>query len=331
MRNPHFWYSPPCRRSTVSTLLSPLGQLYGVSTARRVLRSAVSKASVPVICVGNLNVGGTGKTPTVIALTEIAKAQGAKPLVLSRGYRGHLKGPVLVDEFKHEADQTGDEPLLLASFATTIVCKNRVRGIAFAETHAPDIIILDDGFQDPSVEKTKSLIVVDAEHGFGNGLCLPAGPLREPVANGLLRADAVLSIGEVKAQRNFASTWGKMIKCQHMTAELKPVVTGMDWSKGSYIAFAGIGDPDKFFKTLRMLGANLVHTEILGDHATISPRFLKRLRILAYETGAQLVTTEKDVVRLPKNFRGDILSLPVRLIQDQSTSLTEFFKTAMQQ
>ena len=329
MRAPQFWYNHPSKLSIMGTLLFPLSLLYRVSTSRRSSRSPTTKASVPVICVGNLNVGGTGKTPTVIALTEIAKARGVKPVILSRGYRGSLKGPILVNQFKHQADQTGDEPLLLASFATTIVCKDRVTGIAFAETHSPDVIILDDGFQDPSVEKTKSIIVVDAEYGFGNGLCLPAGPLREPVANGLLRADAVIAIGEATAQKKFSDTWGNSIKCGQMTAELKPLVTGMNWSEGSYIAFAGIGHPEKFFKTLRILGANLVHTEVLGDHANISLAFLKRLKLLADKVGAQLVTTEKDMVRLPKSFQGDIVPLPVRLVQDHSNSLGKFFETAI--
>lgn len=331
MRAPRFWYNHPSKRSFVSTLLSPLGLLYGMSTARRLSKSTVTKAGVPVLCVGNLNVGGTGKTPTVIALTEIAKAQGVKPVILSRGYGGSMKGPVVVNELNHRADQTGDEPLLLAAFATTIVCKNRAIGIKVAETYYPDIIILDDGFQDPSVGKTKSLIVVDAENGFGNGLCLPAGPLREPVANGLLRADALLSIGDATAQKKFAQTWGNKINCKQMTAEINPLPTGMNWSEGSYIAFAGIGHPDKFFKTLQNLGANLLHTEALEDHAIISLKFLKRLESLANEVGAQLVTTEKDVVRLPKNFRRNVLTLPVRLGLSHSNSLKEFFETAMRQ
>ena len=329
MRAPQFWYNHPSKRSFLSTLLGPLSMLYCISTARRLTKSIVTKASVPVICVGNLNIGGTGKTPTVIALAEIAKAQGVKPIILSRGYRGSFKGPVLVNDLKHRADQTGDEPLLLASFATTIVCKNRATGIKFAEKHSPEIIILDDGFQDPSVAKTKSLVVVDAERGFGNGLCLPAGPLRESVVDGLLRADAVISIGEAKAQKKFTNTWGNKIKCHLMTAELEPLPTGMNWSEGSYIAFAGIGHPDKFFETLQKLGANLVHTEALDDHATISLTFLNRLSNLANEFGAKLVTTEKDMVRLPKCFQREILTLPVRLNMDQQNSLKKFFKAAI--
>ena len=234
-----------------------------------------------------------------------------------------------MDAKRHKAREVGDEPLLLSAFASTIVANERVDGAALAETLKPDLILLDDGFQDPSVEKTKSLVVVDAEKGFGNGLCIPAGPLREPVAQGLRRADAILSIGAKTAQDNFAKLWKGQIPCLHATAELRPLATGMDWSKEKYVAFAGIGHPEKFFKTLNDLGANLVHKEALADHAEPSTALLKRLKIMANEAGAQLVTTEKDAVRLPQNFRTEVLTLPVRLAVDDRMFLRKFVQDAL--
>ena len=329
MKVPQFWYNYPKNQSVLSTILGPLGSVYAAATALRVARSDVMTANCPIICVGNLNVGGTGKTPTVIRLAEMAKSMSAKPVILSRGYGGSLKGPIKVNRIWHEADQVGDEPLLLASFATTIVSNNRANGVKAAEELCPDLIILDDGFQDPSIKKTKSLIVVDAEKGFGNGRCLPAGPLREPVERGLRRADAVLSIGDEQAQANFALQWGKRIPCPLIKAELKPLETGQNWSDGEYFAFAGIGHPDKFFKTLENLGANLVHREALSDHATPSVAFLKRIKTVANDKGVQLVTTEKDAVRLPKKFKKEILTLPVRLSLNNCKALEKFLMSAM--
>ena len=329
MKAPEFWYTVPGKASLQSILLRPLSLLYQNATARRVAKPVEYFADCPVICVGNLNAGGTGKTPTVIALAQEACSLGAKPVILSRGYGGTLQGPVQVDASRHSAQEVGDEPLLLSAFASTIVCKLRVEGMKAAEELKPDLIILDDGFQDPSVQKTKSLVVVDAEKGFGNGFCIPAGPLREPVKTGLARADAVMSLGTNHAQTEFAKLWKNDIPCPHITAELAPLTTGMDWTEGNFVAFAGIGHPEKFFKTLEHLGATLIHKEALSDHATLSSALLKRLKYMAEENAAQLVTTEKDAVRLPQSFRAEVLSLPVRLRVDDALFLRQFVKDAL--
>ena len=329
MKAPQFWYTAPGVTSWQSTILRPLSRIYQNATKRRVAKPTLIKANCPVICVGNLNAGGTGKTPTVIALAEEASALGASHVVVSGGYGGALKGPVHVDAKRHKAREVGDEPLLLSAFASTIVAKERVDGAALAEKFKPDLILLDDGFQDPSVKKTKSLVVVDAEKGFGNGLCIPAGPLREPVAQGLRRADAILSIGAKTAQDNFAKLWKSQIPCPHATARLNPMATGMDWSKEKYVAFAGIGHPEKFFKSLDDLGANLVHKEALADHAELSTTLLERLKIMAKNAGAQLVTTEKDAARLPQRYRTEVLTLPVRLAVDDRMFLRKFVQDAL--
>ena len=310
MQAPRFWYQPKGLRSK---LFAPLGALYAAGTTRKLAQGARENVGVPVICIGNLTAGGTGKTPTVIAVLMMLAARGVTAHVVSRGYGGSLEGPVQVKEREHKADQVGDEPLLLAAFAPTWVAKNRAEGARAAVAAGAEVILLDDGFQNASLAYDLSLVVVDATRGFGNGAVIPAGPLREPVEAGLARADLVISIGPAPAQRSFVGQWGAALTVPLVSGVLRPLETGIAFSGMRVLAFAGIGHPAKFFATLKALGAEVVRGEALSDHQPLSDALMARLTREAKLLGAQLVTTEKDAVRLPDALRREVLTVPVRL------------------
>ena len=265
---------------------------------------------MPVICVGNLSAGGTGKTPTVRALCERIAARGGAPHVVSRGYGGRARGPLTVGG-GHSATEVGDEPLMLAQAFPVHVSRDRAAGARHAAAAGAGAIVLDDGFQNPDPAKDLSLVVVDAEAGFGNGRVIPAGPLREPVEAGLARAALVLAIGPREARGAFLASRAWPVPVTE--AGLEPI-DGEAWRDRRVLAFAGIGRPERFFETLRGLGAEVVETVPLADHQPIPPTRLSALESRARRLGADLACTEKDAMRLSPTDRGRVSPLRVRLV-----------------
>lgn len=294
MREPAFWYRP---RSLQSYVLWPLGAVYGAITERRMLREGVD-AGIPVICVGNYHVGGAGKTPTVLAVTKLLRELGETPVVLSRGYGGRLKGPVMVDRARHTATDVGDEPLMMARDVLVAVARDRLDGIVLAKSQGATVILMDDGFQNPSLLKDASLIVIDSERGLGNGQVFPAGPLRAPLKAQLARTDALVLIGDGRAANDVAAELAKRDKPE-LRARLKPVTASLTQLLGKRVfAFAGIGDPDRFFRTLRASGIEVARARAFADHHMFSQDEIAALATEAQREQLTLVTTEKDFARL---------------------------------
>ncbi|MBR0829068.1 tetraacyldisaccharide 4'-kinase [Bradyrhizobium manausense] len=294
MREPAFWHRP---RSLKSHFLRPLGALYGAIAERRMLREGID-AGIPVLCVGNYHVGGAGKTPTVLALTNLLRELGETPVVLSRGYGGKLRGPVMVDAERHTADDVGDEPLMMVRNVPVAVARDRVDGVALAKSQGATVILMDDGFQNPGVMKDASLIVIDSERGLGNGKVFPAGPLRAPLRGQLSRTDALVVIGDGHAADGIASEIASRDR-PVLRARLKPDAESLEKLSGKRVlAFAGIGDPERFFRTLRASGVEIVGSRAFADHHPYSEREIQDLSVDASRDGLTLVTTEKDLARI---------------------------------
>jgi len=304
MRAPEFWKRHDYTAKLAVAVLSPFGKLYGANVAWKRDNTVAHRAKAKVVCVGNLTVGGSGKTPVCIAVARTLQTRGLRTIFLSRGYGGRVRGPVFVDPAVDRPGNIGDEPLLLAAAAPVIVSRNRALGAEFADAQHADVIVMDDGHQNFSLAKDLAIVVVDAETAFGNGRVLPAGPLREPIAQGLARADAVILVGnETPSLPGFS---GPVLR-----ARLTPVdVLGLTGTR--VVAFAGIGRPEKFFETLRVLGAEIVEARAYADHHAYTASEIARLRAKARSAEATLITTEKDFVRLTSAERQDIRFLPVR-------------------
>ncbi len=312
MRPPGFWSKPPERPGWQARTLWPLSLLWRIGGRLRARRPR-RRAPVPVLSVGNLTVGGTGKTPLVRALGERLAAQGLSPHVVSRGHGGHLgrERPHRVDPGSDTAAQVGDEPLMLAATLPVWVSRDRAAGAEAAAAAGAGLVILDDGHQTAGIHRDAALVVVDAQTLFGNGRVMPAGPLREPVAEGLARADLVVLVGPAEARA--AARPHLPERPAVVGAEIRPERTGLPLEGLPVVAFAGIGRPEKLFATLRAEGAHLLAAHPFPDHHVYAPAVLRRLLAEARGAGAALVTTEKDAVRLPPAFRREVMVLPVRL------------------
>jgi len=294
MHEPAFWWRPA---GLTSGLLSPLAAIYGAVAAWRMVGPG-HDAGVPVICVGNPTLGGAGKTPTAIAVTSILDAAGRRPFVLSRGYGGALAGPVQVDAASHRAPDVGDEPLLLANAAPTIVSRDRAAGADAARAAGAGVVVMDDGFQSPGLRKDRSILVVDGRRGIGNGCVFPAGPLRVPLQPQIIRAQALLVIGAGVAGDRVAAL-AQAHGLPVFRGRLEPDAAALAALKQKpVLAFAGIGDPEKFFATLREAGIEVRRTMAFPDHHRYRRIEVRDLIGRAESEGLVLVTTEKDAARL---------------------------------
>lgn len=315
MRAPGFWWSSP---GLAARLLQPASLLYGAIAARRMGRPG-EPSPLSTVCVGNVTLGGAGKTPTAIHLAGLLRNMGRNVAFLSRGYGGRLAGPVTVDPERHAASDVGDEPLLLARYGRAIVARDRPAGARLAASLGADALVMDDGLQNASLAKKFALAVFDGAAGSGNGLTFPAGPLRAPMRAQWPAIDAVLVIGAGEPGERVAAE-ARSRGLPTFRGELRPdPVAAAALSGRRVLAFAGIGRPEKFFDTLRSVGANVAETAAFPDHHPYAVGEIAGLRDRAKAADLALVTTEKDAVRIaggPEPLAG-ILTLPVAL------SLTE--------
>lgn len=294
MQAPDFWGND----GVMSRLLAPIGWIYGLSTTVRWRYSTPYRAERPIVCVGNLVTGGAGKTPVALAIADWYLAKGLSPHFLTRGYGGRLAGPLQVNLQTHGAADVGDEALLLARKAPTWVSRRRTAGAKAAIAAGADIVVMDDGFQNPGLHKDLSVVVVDGGYGVGNGRVMPAGPLREFLKDGLSRTDAMVILGQNRA---FKLT----TNMPTIDASLVPEATSLLPDSRPVVAFAGIGRPQKFFDTLSEMGFEIAVAKPFTDHHAYSDGEVSALKSLASENVARLVTTEKDLVRLdPANAEG---------------------------
>ena len=329
MRAPSFWW-----KSGRGLLLSPLAGIYGAVAWLRLQKSGRS-AGIPVICLGNLTVGGAGKTPAALMVARLLLTAHRRPYFLSRGHGGRLRGPVTVNPKSHRAADIGDEPLLLARLAPTIVARNRLAGAEAARFGGASVIVMDDGFQNPSLKKDLSILLVDRRRGIGNGLIFPAGPLRAPLEAQLARAQALVTVGTGDA----AARVERAARRRGMPifhGRIEPDRQTLDALAGRRVfAFAGIADPEKFFSTLEEADIVIAARREFADHHRYTAAEARDLLARADAQNLLLLTTEKDQVRLGGNRALDALAeravaLPVRLVIDEDEGFRQMVLTAAQ-
>ena len=311
MKTPKYWQS----NSFLSKLLQPLGWLYGTATQLRLKWKTAPHVKIPVICIGNITAGGTGKTPVSISIAKMLETAMYHPFFVTRGYGGKLQN-VLVNNKKHSALDVGDEPLLLSKQAPVVVNANRYKGAQMAIGEGADLIIMDDGFQNPSLYKDLSFLVFDGHYGIGNGKIIPAGPLRETLEDGAKRANALIILG--KDKHHLAE------RCQLPVffGHTEPLTTVINNQK--VFAFAGIGHPQKFYHTLSAQGFEVVETIDFPDHHFYSKSELEQIIRKARAQNAEIYTTSKDYVKIPPQFQKDINVLEIAVVWDEPEKLLQF-------
>lgn len=311
MRTPVFWQ----RNNLIAKLLTPLGELYALATKLRLKFKQPQKVNIPVICIGNLTAGGTGKTPTAQSLALMLQNAGLYPNFVSRGYHGELQN-IQVNPAVHTARQVGDEPLLLAGIAPAFINADRYQGALMAQNNQAECILMDDGFQNPTLYKDLSFIVIDGAAGFGNRKCIPAGPLREHIADGLKRAQAALIIGA--DEHNISA--GLSLPC--FKGQIVPEQPKLKNNK--VVAFAGIGRPQKFYTSLQELGIEIIQTFDFPDHHYYTEDELKQILATAAAYNAEPITTSKDFVKIPVSLQPQFKVLQIKIQWEQPEELQKF-------
>jgi tetraacyldisaccharide 4'-kinase len=328
MREPAFWWSG----GAAGALLSPLGELYGAVAAVRMRRNG-ARSTIPVICAGNFTLGGSGKTPTAIAMAQLLKANGENPFFLTRGYGGSQRGPVEVANDASAAG-VGDEALLLSRIAPTIVAADRPKGAALAAERGATVIVMDDGLQNPSLRKNLAVAVIDGPRGIGNGRVFPAGPLRAPIAAQLERVQALLVIGDAAGAHSVISAaMGRKLPIHYGRLIADPVAVS-ELRDRKFLAFAGIGNPAKFFATLEQEGIEIAARMPFPDHHRYSAADAGALLSQARAQDLQLVTTEKDRARMSgepalQSLAAQTKVLPVTLALDDEKAFGNFLRAGL--
>jgi tetraacyldisaccharide 4'-kinase len=328
IREPAFWWRPG-----TGGFLTPISALYAAVSALR-MHGSGRRAGLPVICLGNLTVGGAGKTPAALAVAQLLHAAHEQPFFLSRGYGGRLAGPLRVNPALHRAADVGDEPLLLAEVAPTIVARDRSAGADFAQFAGASVIVMDDGFQNPSLVKDLAVLLVDGRRGIGNGHVVPAGPLRAPLSLQLERAQALVIVGapdgagavlDRAARRGIAIFHGRLEPDRQVIAAI---------GRRKVLAFAGIGNPEKFFATLTSAGIEVAERAGFPDHHYYTAAEAQDLVARAQSANLMLVTTEKDLARLPgapelATLKARASALPVRLVIEEADRFRQMVLAAL--
>ncbi len=309
MKTPSFWYQPP---RFLSTFLWPLSWIYGKGGKTLSLLKKSHRFPVPILSVGNIVCGGAGKTPLAIALARLLQTRGINVHFVTRGYGGTQKGPLKINPSYHTSVEVGDEPLLLAQQAPTWIAKERPLGVQKAMEEGAHLIILDDGHQTSGLYKDLSFVVVDLLQRFGNGYVIPAGPLREDLAEGLKRSDALIGIGE-----------GEIVTDQPFF-RARSVPHPLIIPSNRVIAFCGLGFPQKFYKTLQDLEVDLIAIKSFPDHYRYQKEDLVRLQKMANENHAVLVTTQKDKVKIPSSWHIQLHVLDISIQFEDSEGIYEF-------
>ncbi len=314
MKTPAFWGVD----GAAARLLAPAGAVYAAAGALRWRLAGAAAAPLPVVCVGNATVGGTGKTPLALALIDRLARRGFAVHALCRGYGGRLRGPVRVDTARHRVADVGDEALLLAAAAPTWAGRDRLAAARAAAAAGAEVAVLDDGLQYPRLAKLTSLLVVDAASGVGNSRVVPAGPLREPLSRARDRADAVVVVGDGVPPETLA---GRPL----FRLRLVPTCDAAALAGRRMLAFAGIGRPEKFFATARAVGVDVAESRTFADHHVFTANELDALEARAATLGATLLTTAKDAARMPPERRAQVAVLGVRAAFDDPDEFARWF------